>query len=128
MGTCITYVCKLKGNLFLSVLAASGFSCSVRELFIKLINVFIYGYAGSSLLLGLFSSCNEQGLFSRCGAQVYHCGGFSCCGARAREHVGCSSGSSQVLGREFSGCGTQASLLSCMCSPPRPGTEPMALS
>ena len=108
MGTCITYVCKLEGNLFLSVLAASGSSCSVQELFIKLINVFIYGCAGSSLLLGLFSSCNEQGFLSSCGAQVYHCGGFSCCGARALEHLGFSSGSSRVLGHKFSSCGIQA--------------------
>ena len=26
-----------------------------------------------------FSSCGEQGLFSRCGAWASHCGGFSCC-------------------------------------------------
>lgn len=108
MGTCITYVCKLEGNLFLSVLAASGFSCSVQGLFIKLINVFIYGCAGSPLLLGLFSGCDEQGLLSSCGAQVYHCGGFSCSGARALEHLGFRSGSSRVLGHKFSSCGTQA--------------------
>ena len=72
MGTCVTYVCKLKGNLFLSILAASGFRCSVQDLFIKLINARIYGYVDSSLLLGLFSSCNKQGLLSSCNAQVHH--------------------------------------------------------
>lgn len=80
-----------------------------------------------SLLLGLFSSCNKQGLLSRCGAQVYRCGGLSCCGAQALEHVGCSSGSSRVLGRQFSGCGTQASLLSCIRILPDQGLEPMLL-
>ena len=32
---------------------------------------------------GLFFSCSEQGLFSSFGAQAFHCGGFSCCGAQA---------------------------------------------
>ena len=30
-----------------------------------------------------FSSCIQQELLSSCGAQASHCGGFSCCGARA---------------------------------------------
>ena len=30
-----------------------------------------------------FFSCSEQGLFSSFGAQAFHCGGFSCCGAQA---------------------------------------------
>ena len=33
--------------------------------------LFVYlGCTGPSLLCGLFSSCSEWGLFSRCGAQV----------------------------------------------------------
>ena len=44
---------------------------------------FFFGYAGSSLLLRLFSSCSEQGLASSFGAQASHCGGFCCCGAQA---------------------------------------------
>ena len=43
-----------------------------------------FGYAGSSLLRGLFSSCGEWGLLPGCGAQSSHCGGFSCCGAQAQ--------------------------------------------
>ena len=35
--------------------------------------LFIYGYAGSSLLLGLFSSCRGQGLLSSFGGQASHC-------------------------------------------------------
>ena len=33
--------------------------------------------------LGRSSGCSEQGLLSSCGVQTSHCGGFSCCGARA---------------------------------------------
>ena len=48
------------------------------------IYLFIYGYAGSSLLLRLFSRYNEEGLFCHCGAPASHCGGFSCCRAGAQ--------------------------------------------
>ena len=30
-----------------------------------------------------FSSCREQGLLCSCGAQAFHCGGFSCCRTQA---------------------------------------------
>ena len=30
-----------------------------------------------------FSGCSESGLLSNCGARASHCGGFSCCRARA---------------------------------------------
>ena len=46
--------------------------------------LFIFGCTGSSLLRGLFSSSGEQGLLSSCSGQASHCGGFSCCGARAQ--------------------------------------------
>ena len=49
---------------------------------ILLILLLIFDRAGSSLLRGLL--CN-------CIAQAAPCSGFSCCGARALEHVGCSS-------------------------------------
>ena len=42
-------------------LAALGFRCCTRA----------------------FSSCCERGATLRCGARTAHCGGFSCCGARA---------------------------------------------
>ena len=45
---------------------------------ILLINLFIFGCAGSSLLHGLFSSCGEQGLLSSCPARASPCSGFSC--------------------------------------------------
>ena len=45
--------------------------------------LFTFDCAGSSLLLGLFSSCGEQGLLSLCSAQSSLWGAFSCCGAWA---------------------------------------------
>ena len=59
-----------------------------------LIILFIFGCAGSSLVLELFSSCRQQGLLSSCGAQASHWGGFSC-GARA---LGSMSFSSCLMG------------------------------
>ena len=48
--------------------------------------LFISGSAGSSLLLGLFSSCYEWGLLSSCGSQSSHCGYFSSWGAPSPEY------------------------------------------
>ena len=46
-------------------------------LFLKIFSyLLIFGYAGSSLLCGLFSSYCKQGLLSSCRAS--HCGSFSC--------------------------------------------------
>ena len=42
----------------------------------------VFGCAESSLLQRLFSSCSEWGLFSSCGVQASHSGGF-CCSAWA---------------------------------------------
>ena len=39
--------------------------------------LFIFGCAGSSLLLGLFSTCDKQGQLSNCIGWASHCGGFS---------------------------------------------------
>ena len=41
--------------------------------------LFIYGYAGSSLLHRLFSSCGKQGTRSSCRARASHRSGSSCC-------------------------------------------------
>ena len=54
--------------------------------FLKIIYLFIYLFLA---VLGLrccaraSSSCGERGLLFPCGVQASHCGGFSCCGARA---------------------------------------------
>ena len=68
-----------------------------------------------------------------CSARASHCGGPSCCGARApgtRASVvvarGLSSCGSQALERRLSSCGTQALLLRGMWDPPGPGLEPMS--
>ena len=43
--------------------------------------LFLFGYAGFSLLRQLFPSCGKEGLLSSCRAQASHCGGFCPCGA-----------------------------------------------
>ena len=53
--------------------------------------LFVFVCAGSSLLRGLFPGCSKQGLLSAGGEQASHCGGSSCCGARA---LGCAGFSS----------------------------------
>ena len=53
--------------------------------------------SGSLLLCGLSSSCGEHELLSGCRTWDSHCGGFSCCSARAPGHPGCSSCGSETL-------------------------------
>ena len=43
--------------------------------------LFFYSCTGSSLLLGVFSSCSKWGLLSSCSVQASHWGYFSCCEA-----------------------------------------------
>ena len=64
---------QMTGNLF-------GDCCCF--FFFNLIH-FIFDCAGSSLLPGLSSSCNEWGLLCSFSACTSHCSGFSCRGARA---------------------------------------------
>ena len=65
-----------------------SFLISIFVFFLTFIYVLIFGCAGSSLLLGLFSSCREWGLLSSCCVQASHCSGLSCCGAQALERAG----------------------------------------
>ena len=72
-------------------------------------NNFIYlfiGCAGSSLLLGFFSSCGERDLLSSCGVWASHCPGFSC-GTWASVTVACGLSSYGVWALEhwLSSCG-----------------------
>ena len=103
-GRNLGFLLTLKDNISLS--------------FIFNINLFIYlclrwvFVAAKQQAVG-FLSLQRAGATLRCGAQASHCGGFSCCGARA--------------------LGTQASVvvahgLSCSaaCLVPRPGTEPVS--
>ena len=60
---------------------------------ILFIHVF-FGWAGFSLLCGLFSSC---------GVRVSPCGGFSCCRAQTLGHMG-----SVIVAHGLSGCSSWA--------------------
>ena len=67
-----------------------------------------FGYAEALLLHGLFSSCREWGLVSRCRVQASHRGGISCFGTRAPGHVGFSSFSVWAPKLWLPGSGAQA--------------------
>ena len=78
-------------------------------------NLFIFGCIGSLLLCAGFLSLRRAGSTLRCGEWACHCGGFSCCGARAlgmRASVvvarGLSSCGSRALKHRLSSCGAQA--------------------
>ena len=115
-----------------SALGAWSLSCwttwEVPHLFF-LILLFIYGCAGSSLLLSGFFLV-EQGLPSIItrGAGASHWGGFSHGGARALGCAGFSSCSEKTqslwfpaLEHRLNSCGTQTSLLYGIWNLPRPG-------
>ena len=67
------------------------------------IYLFIYGCIGSSLLHVGFLQLQRARATLRCGAWASHCGGFSCCGARAP-----GTRASVVVAHGLSSCGTWA--------------------
>ena len=70
------------------------------------LNLFIYlffGCVGSLLLHAGFLWLWQMGATLHGGARASHCGGFSCCGARAL-----GAWASVVAARGLSSCGTQA--------------------
>ena len=76
----------------------------------------------------------RAGTTLRCGARASHCGGFSCCAARALGEQASvavarelSSWCSRALERRLSNCGARASLLRGMWDLPGPGTNPCPL-
>ena len=84
-------------------------------------NLSIFSCAGSSLLCRLFSSCSEQGLLSL-GVRTSGCGGFSCCGARASEHLGSVAEAPRLWNTSsivVAAAATAKSLQSCptLCNP-----------
>ena len=102
-------------------------------LFLKLINLFIFGSIGSLLLHVGFPQLRRAGATLRYGAQASHCGGFSCCGAQALVcgpsvvvARGLSSCGSQALECRLSSCGPRAQLLRGMWDLPRPGLKPVS--
>ena len=48
--------------------------------------VYLFGFAGSSFLRGLFSTYSEWGLLSSFSVWASHCSSFSCCGSPALWH------------------------------------------
>ena len=99
--------CSLKNKENLITISGKPFwsQFSLSLFFFFLINLFIFGCIGSSLLrTGFLSSCGErQGATLRCGVWASHCGGFSCCGARAL-----GTWASVVVAHRLSSCGSQA--------------------
>ena len=83
--------------------------------FFNFIYLFIFGCVGSLLLCAGFLSLLRAGDTLPCGARASHCGGFSCCGARALGvwasvvvACGLSSCGSRALERRLSSCGARA--------------------
>ena len=92
--------------------------------FFLLLCLFIFGYPGSSLLWGLFSSC---------GTQTSHHGGFlvaerglQSTWASVVVARGLSSCSSRALEHRLSSCGTWAQLLHGTWDLPGPGIKPVS--
>ena len=95
--------------------------------------LFIFGCVGSSLLRVGFLQLWQAGATLHCSAQASHCGGFSCCRARA---LGVQA--SVVAARGLSSCGSwapehrlrsggaQIQLLRSMWDLPRPRLEPVS--
>ena len=67
--------------------------------------LFIFGCAGSLLLLGFFSSCSEGKLLCSCGAHTFRCSGFFYRRAWALGYAGVSSCGSWALEHRLSSCG-----------------------
>ena len=107
------------------------FTVFLLILFFKIL--FIFGCVGSLLPHTGFLQLRRVGATLRCGAQASHCGGFSCCGARALgvrasvvvAHGLCSCGL-RALERRLSSCGARAQLLRGMWDLSGPGLEPVS--
>ena len=94
--------------------------------------LFIFGCAGSSVLLGLFSSCSKQGLYSSRSAQSSHCSFLSRFRVWTSGHVGFSRCCTwaQLLwllgSRTQANCDSQALLLHGKRDLPGSGIKPMS--
>ena len=84
----------------------------------------MFGCAGSSSLLGLFSSCGKWDLLSSWGLWASCCGGFSCFGAQAVNTL--SSCCFWAQEHRLSSCGAWAWLLQVMSGLPGSGIKPMS--
>ena len=97
-----------------------------HSFFFFLINVFIFGCVGSSLLCAGFLQLQQAGATLRCGAWASHCGGFSLLRSMGSRYTGFSSCGSKALERRLSSCGAPAQLLRGMWDLPGPGLEPVS--
>ena len=86
----------------------------------------LFGCAGSSLLLWLFSGCVERGLLSSCGVWAAHWGGFPYCKAQTLAFTGFRSCGCRGLEHRLRG--TWAELPRGMWDLSEPGLEPMSLA
>ena len=84
--------------------------CNCGRQFVLILLFWLFGCAGSSLLCGLFSSCD---------AQASHCSGFSCCRVQALGLMGFSSHGSRNLERRLNSCSSQTKLFLGMWDLPR---------
>ena len=120
-------VLHLSTSFFVYFVSQVFCHCQMTQLafiyfFNKSIYLFILAALGLRCCTWAFSSCGERGLlFLRCGARASHCGGFSCCGARAL-----GTWASVVVACGLSSCGALAQLLHGMWDLPRPGIEPVS--
>ena len=107
-----------------SWIKAEGFDCYItpRCWFLKSYSFTYFRLSWSLLLLGLFSSCDKQGLLFGGATCTSHCSSFSCCRAWALG-AGFSSYSCSALEHRLSTRGPQAELLYGMWNLPRPGIK-----
>ena len=113
-------------------------------IYINLLYYLLLAALGLHCCVG-FLQLQREGATLHCGVRASHCGGFSCCAARAlgawasvivaRGLSSCgsralerrlSSCGSQALERRLSSCGTWAQLLRGMWDLPGPGLEPVS--
>ena len=105
-------------------------------LFLTFKKLFIYLFMavlGLRCYVWAFLQLRRAGATLRCGARASHCGGFSCCGARALGAWASvvvaprlSSCGLWALEHRLSSCGAWAQLLRTMWDLPRPGLKPMS--
>ena len=123
---CLLAICMSLGKCLFKTF------CPFKKLKKNFLFIFIFGCAGSSLLLEAFSGCGEQGPLSSCSAQISHCGDLSC-GARALGHMGFSSCSTKSQDLQFPGSRAQVQWLWGIgpatpqhVDSSRPGLEPLS--
>ena len=81
-GASLHGILPFPGKLSLSLTVSSFLFFFFFYKFIYFI-YFIFGCVGSPLLRAGFLQLRRAGATPRCGARASHCGGLSCCGARA---------------------------------------------